>query len=271
MPYQSVNGIDIYYEEQGWGKPLLLLNGLAFPMDLWFAQIRDLSADFRVIAADNRGIGRSGKPDEEYSIPLMASDAVGLLKSLGIEKAHIAGLSMGGFIAQEIALTYPDIVDHLVLIATSMGGERSRELGQPFWEKVGPAIAGKPAEEVYRTDLTMMTAPGFAQKHKDIFEQAVQLRMRQPQPLWAFLRQLAACQVFDVSSRVQEIAQPVMIIAGKDDPVTPFPLSLDILEKLPGAKMISYENCGHAILLEKAGELTRDIRAFLLNGAAGGV
>ncbi|NLN39316.1 MAG: alpha/beta fold hydrolase [Smithella sp.] len=265
MPYQKINGIEIYYEQHGQGRPLLLLNGLAFPMDLWFAQIPDLSADFRVIAPDNRGIGRSGKPDEEYSIALMASDAVGLLKALGIEKAHIAGLSMGGFIAQEIALSCPGLVDRLILIATSMGGSRARELGRPFWEKVVPAIAGKPAAEVYRTDLSMMSAPGFAEKHKDILEQAVGLRMKNPQPLRAFMRQYAACEAFDTNSRVQAIAQPVMVIAGKDDPVIPFPLSEDFLKKLPGAKMISYENCGHAVLLEKARELTRDIREFLLD------
>lgn len=84
MPYQTVNGIKIYYEEKGTGEPLLLINGLAFPMDLWFAQIEELSKDFRVIALDNRGIGRSDKPDDVYSMSLMVFDVVGLLRSLGI-------------------------------------------------------------------------------------------------------------------------------------------------------------------------------------------
>ncbi|MFO7568583.1 MAG: alpha/beta fold hydrolase, partial [Smithellaceae bacterium] len=79
MPHQTVNGIQIYYEEQGQGEPLLLINGLAFPMDLWFAQIEALSKDFRVIALDNRGIGRSDKPDCPYSVAMMASDTVALL------------------------------------------------------------------------------------------------------------------------------------------------------------------------------------------------
>ncbi len=83
MPHQTVNGIKIYYEEQGKGEPLILINGLAFPMDLWFAQMGELSKDFRVIALDNRGIGRSDKPDEEYSIAMMASDTVGLLQGTG--------------------------------------------------------------------------------------------------------------------------------------------------------------------------------------------
>lgn len=263
MPHQTVNGIKIYYEEQGMGEPLILINGLAFPMNLWFAQIRELSKDFRVIALDNRGIGQSDKPDEEYSIALMASDAVGLLKTLGIEKSHVAGLSMGGFISQEIALSYPDSVNRLILVATGMGGPRSIELGKPFWEKAAAAIAGKTPEQVYRMDLTLMTAPGFGEKHPDILDQAVALRMKNPQPLYAFLRQFAACNAFDDNQRAQNILQPTMIILGKDDPIFPIPLAADFRQKLPKAQMIIYENCGHAIHLEKADQLTRDIHEFL--------
>jgi pimeloyl-ACP methyl ester carboxylesterase len=265
MPHQTVNGIKIYYEEQGKGEPLILINGLAFPMDLWFAQIRELSNDFRVIALDNRGIGRSDKPDDEYSIAMMAADVVGLLKTLGIEKSHVAGLSMGGFIAQEIALSYPDMVNRLILVATGMGGARSLALGKPFWEKTAAAIAGKPAEQVYRTDLTLMTAPGFVEKHPDILDQAVRLRMKHPQPLHAFLRQFAAANVFDINGCAQNISQPTLIILGKDDPIFPIPLAEDFRERLPKAKMIIYENCGHAIHLEKPDQLSRDMREFLNN------
>ncbi|RPH86976.1 MAG: alpha/beta fold hydrolase [Deltaproteobacteria bacterium] len=265
MPHSTVNGIKIYYEEQGKGEPLILINGLAFSMDLWFAQIRELSKDFRVIALDNRGIGRSDQPDEEYSIAMMASDAVGLLQSLGIAKAHVVGLSMGGFISQEIALSYPEVVNRLILVATGMGGARSLALGKPFWQKADAAIAGKPPEQVYRTDLTLMTAPGFAERHSDIIDQAVVLRMENPQPLRAFRRQFAACSAFDNNHRAQNISQPTMIILGKDDPIFPIPLADDFRQKLPKAQIIIYENCGHAIHLEKADQLSIDIREFLKN------
>jgi len=264
MPYQTVNGIRVYYEEQGTGESLILINGLAFPMDLWFAQSRELSRDFRVIALDNRGIGRSDKPNVEYSIAMMAADAVGLLGALNIEKSHVAGLSMGGFIAQEIALSYPDMVNRLVLVATGMGGARSLALGKPFWEKVAAAIAGKPPEQVYRADLTLMTAPGFPEKHPDVLDQAVALRMKNPQPLHAFMRQLAACNAFDNNNLAQNISQPTQIILGMDDPIFPLPLADDFRRKLPNAKMIFYENCGHAIHLEKPDQLNRDIREFLI-------
>jgi len=263
MPHQTVNGISIYYEEQGKGDPLLLINGLAFPMDLWYAQIADLSKDFRVIALDNRGIGRSDMPDEEYSIALMASDAVGLLRELGIDRAHVVGLSMGGFISQEIALSYPAWVHCLILIATGMGGPRSLELGRPFWEKATAEIQGKTPEQVYRTDLTLMAAPGFAAGYPDVVEKAVSLRMKNVQPLQAFLRQLNACNVFDINERAQRISQPTLIVLGKDDPLFPIVLADDYRKKLPNAKMIIYENCGHAILLEQPDRLSRDIREFI--------
>ena len=263
MPHVNVNGISIYYEEQGTGEPLVLINGLAFPMDLWFAQIAELSKDFRVIALDNRGIGRSDKPDGDYSIALMASDTVGVLAGLGIQKAHIAGLSMGGFIAQEIALSYPAIVDKLVLIATGLGGEESLALGKPFWDTIQKAIFGKSAQEIYRIDLTLMAAPGFAQQHPKILDRAVALRLKNSQPLHGFLRQQAACSAFDVNARAKNISQPTLIILGKDDPLFPIVLADDFRRALPEAKMIIYENCGHAILLEKADQLSKDIREFL--------
>ena len=263
MPYQTVNGIQIYYEEQGKGEPLMLINGLSFPMDLWFAQIEELSKDFRVIALDNRGIGRTDKPDEEYSIPLMASDAVGLLKALDIHRSHLAGLSMGGFIAQEIALTYPDKVNRLILIATGMGGPRSLALGKPFWDRMAAAIAGKKPWEIYRIDLTLMTAPGFVEQHPDTLDKAVELRMENPQPLHAFVRQYTAAGLFDSNERVQKIDQPTLIVLGREDPIFPIALAEDFREKMPHATMIIYEQCGHAILLEKPDRLSKDIRDFL--------
>lgn len=263
MPYQSVNGIKIYYEEQGKGEPLLLINGLAFPMDLWFAQIRELSRDFRVIALDNRGIGRSDMPDEEYSIAMMAADAVGLLKALGIEKSSVVGLSMGGFISQEIALSYPERVNRLILVATGMGGARSAELSKPFWEKTAAAIEGKKPEQAYRIDITLMSAPGFVERNPDIVDQAVALRMKNPQPAYAFLRQFVAASVYDINSKAHNISHPTLIILAEDDPIFPIALADDYRKALPEAKMIIYENCGHAVILEKAERLNVDIRDFL--------
>lgn len=263
MPYQTVNGIQIYYEERGKGEPLLLINGLSFSLDLWLAQIEELSRDFRVIALDNRGVGQSDKPDEEYTISLMASDAVKLLQTLDIRKAHIGGLSMGGYIAQEIALTYPEMVNRLVLMATSMGGEKALKLGMPFWEKAAAALQGLPPAQMYRVDLALMTAPGFCEKNQDKLEWASSCRLKNPQPMHGFLRQFAAASMFDINDRAHKITHPALVIMGREDPIFPISLADDYLEKLPDVKLIVYENCGHALLLEKAAQLSCDIREFL--------
>ncbi len=154
-------------------------------------------------------------------------------------------------------------IGEMVLVATGMGGARSLELGRPFWEKAAAAIAGKPAQEVYRIDLTLMTSPGFAKAHPEVMDQAVGLRMQNPQPLDAFLRQLAACNAFDSTRRTGAISAPALIVLGNDDPIFPIALADDFRKTLPQAKMIIYEKCGHAIHLEKPSELSCDIRAFL--------
>ncbi len=263
MPYRTINGIQIYYEEHGAGDPLLLINGLALPMDLWFLQIRELSKRYRVIAPDNRGIGRSDKPDEPYSIALMAADTAGLMAALGIEKVHVAGLSMGGFIAQELTLTFPGMVDRLILIATGTGGPLLQKLSRPFWKQVRRELTGLKPDEMYRRDLTLMTAPGFPERHPELLERSVVLRLQNRQPLFAFLRQYAAASAFESADRCHRITQPVLIILGDQDRLFPIALAGDFHKRLPHARLIVYENCGHAILLEEAERLNRDIQDFL--------
>jgi pimeloyl-ACP methyl ester carboxylesterase len=120
----EVNDISLYYEMHGSGAPLVLIAGLGYASWLWWKQVPALSRHFTVITLDNRGVGQSDKPDIPYSIPLYASDTVGLLSALGIEQAAIFGVSMGGFIAQEIAMSYPQRVRALILGCTSFGGPR---------------------------------------------------------------------------------------------------------------------------------------------------
>jgi pimeloyl-ACP methyl ester carboxylesterase len=174
MPFQRVNGIQIYYEEHGKGDPLLLIQGLGYPSGMWFLQIPALARNFRTIVFDNRGVGRTDKPDEEYSIPLMASDAAGLLHALGIKKAHVVGVSLGGYIAQELALSQPDLVDRLVLLATSCGGPEYVELTQAFWEEVAalghisnPHSRNHIGRQITKVDVKKMhrSTSGWTQPH----------------------------------------------------------------------------------------------------------
>ena len=122
MP-KGLQGIDLYYEIHGEGVPLIMIRGLGSTADHWVAQMPAFSEKFRVVIFDNRGIGRSDKPDIPYTIGMMAQDTVGLMHALNIRRAHVLGISMGGMMAQEIAIRYPEMVHGLVLGCTHCGGK----------------------------------------------------------------------------------------------------------------------------------------------------
>ena len=135
MATVNVNDCKIYYEIHGEGAPLVLIMGLRRNVEWWYRQIPSLSRQFQVIAFDNRGAGRSDKPDMEYSIRLFADDTAGLMDALNISKARILGISMGGYIAQELALNYPAKVHSLLLGCTGPGGARAVLMSPERMEK----------------------------------------------------------------------------------------------------------------------------------------
>jgi 3-oxoadipate enol-lactonase len=122
MPFVENQGAKLYWDEQGAGEPLLLIMGLSYPSYMWHRSRPVLASRYRSIAFDNRGIGQSEVPDGVYSISLMASDAAAVLDAAGVQTAHLFGVSMGGMIAQEFALQYPDRVRSLILGCTAAGG-----------------------------------------------------------------------------------------------------------------------------------------------------
>ncbi len=143
MPYAETNGISLYYEEYGEGHPLVLIHGLGSSLESWSVQVPIYSQHFRVIVYDNRGSGRSEKPDYPYTMEQMADDAVGLMDFLGIEKAHFAGKSMGGMISQWIGIKHPTRVNKLVIGCSSAHRDEVGDLllktARNITDKAGPA------------------------------------------------------------------------------------------------------------------------------------
>jgi pimeloyl-ACP methyl ester carboxylesterase len=125
MPYATSNGTQIYWEESGAGEPLLLIMGLGYSSLMWHRIRLVVSAHYRTILFDNRGVGKSDVPAGAYSIAQMASDAAAVLDAAGVARANVFGVSMGGMIAQEFAISYPDRVNRLVLGCTACGGRNS--------------------------------------------------------------------------------------------------------------------------------------------------
>lgn len=262
MPYSKVNGIQVYYEEHGSGFPLLLVQGLGYPSGMWFAQIPEMSARFRTIVLDNRGVGKSDKPDEEYTVALMASDAAGLLKSLGVQKAHVAGVSLGGYIAQELALHEPELVDRLVLLATSCGGPCYLELTKSLWGEIAK-LAGLPPERIIREGMAFATTEEFYRVRPDLIDRSVAVRMEVLQPYYAFTRQSAAAMNFDSRDRAGLIRHPTLILAGARDRVMPLVLTEELARKIPHCRMRVIPNAAHLLFLEAAEEVNREIIDFL--------
>jgi len=192
MPQADVNGIKVYYEIHGKGDPLVLIMGLRRNAEWWYCQIPALSEHFKVIAFDNRGAGRSEKPRMDYSIRLFADDTAGLLEALKIKSAHVLGISMGGYIAQELAINYPDKVRCLILGCTSCGGERAVLMSQERMKEF-EAVEGLTPEEILRKNMDLYFSDAFIQEHPEKIEEFMEISFRYPQPPEFFERQFASC------------------------------------------------------------------------------
>lgn len=262
MAFVQVNGIRIYYEEYGSGYPVLLIQGLGYPSGMWFMQIPFLSRHFRTIVMDNRGVGKSDKPDQEYTVGLMASDAAQLLRSLRIPKAHVVGVSLGGYIAQELALNDPGLVDRLVLMATSCGGTRYLELTKALWNEIAK-LAGLPPEQIIRQGMAFAVAEKFYRNFPESIERSVGIRMENLQPLFAFTRQSAAAMSFDSRNRAHLIRHPTLILAGAQDRVMPLVLTEELAKKVPHAQLKVFPHSAHLLFLEEADAVNRAIVDFL--------
>ena len=172
MPHLNANGIRIYYEIHGKGDPLVLIMGLRRNVEWWYCQIPLLSKHFKVIAFDNRGAGRSDKPKMDYSIRLFADDTAALMEALKIKKANVLSISMGGYIAQELAINYPDKIRSLILGCTSCGGERAVVMSQERKKKF-EAVEGLTPEEILKNNMDIYFSDEFIQGHPENIEEFI--------------------------------------------------------------------------------------------------
>ena len=262
MPAIRVNDVDLYYETCGEGIPLVLIMGLRRNLEWWYCQIPALSEHFKVIAFDNRGAGRSGKPDMEYSIRLFADDTAGLMEGLGIGSAHILGISMGGYIAQELALRYPDKVRSLILGCTSGGGSRAVLMSEERLKKF-TANEGLTPAEILMKDMDIYFSDGFIAQNPGWIREFIEISLRHYQPAFAFFRQFAACLKHDTAERLGGLKAPALILSGDDDPLVPPQNSLILKELLPGSQLCFFPGGRHLFFLERADEFNRKTIEFL--------
>lgn len=262
MPAIRVNDIRLYYEIRGAGAPLVLIMGLRRNLEWWYCQTPSLSKHFKVIAFDNRGAGRSDKPEMEYTISRFADDTAGLMEALGIDNAHVLGISMGGYIAQELALGYPDKVRSLILGCTGCGGRRAVPMGEERMKKF-TANEGLSPEEILRKDMDIYFSDRFIEAQPEKVLQFVRVSLMHYQPREAFFRQLAACLAHDTADRLGGIRVPALVMTGDDDPLVPAQNSLILKELLPASTLSVFPGRRHCFFIEEAARFNREVEAFI--------
>ncbi len=261
MPKNRVNDIEIYYDVYGSGEPILLIMGLGGSMFGWQSQIPTLSQHLRVIALDNRGSGRSDMPQSDYSMGLFADDAAGLLQALEYESAHVFGVSMGGMIAQELALRHPSMVRSLILGATSPCLLAMPPQPRAF-EATVKAQEMEPRQAFESTIWTGYSDEYLAAHMEDIWRRAqVETAYASPPEFWR--RQYDAVVKHDTRERLGAIRAPTLVIGGEDDPLVPPENSRYLAEHIPHAELVLFPKMRHSFNVELEEETNQAVLDFV--------
>jgi pimeloyl-ACP methyl ester carboxylesterase len=262
MPKANVQGINLYYEVHGSGYPLILIRGLGSNADHWYCQVPAFSSHYSVVVFDNRGIGRSDIPDAPFTISKMAEDTVLLMDVLGIAKAHILGISMGGMIAQEIALKYGRRVNGLILACTHCGGVHAvqpapdiiKDLSESLF--AGTQEAAQKAIRCLFSDRTIQQTPDVVQRYGEVSK-------RFPPAAQVLIHQLKAIQGHDTWGDLIRIQNPTLVLVGKEDVLIPPENSKILAERIPNARLRVIEGGGHQFLIEQPDAFNNAVLEFL--------
>jgi 3-oxoadipate enol-lactonase len=263
MPHVQVNGVKLHYEIEGQGHPLLLIMGLGAPAAAWDPIfIQEMTKTHKVVTYDNRGTGLSEKPDIPYSIAMFASDAVGLLDALDISRAHVFGVSMGGMIAQETAIHYPQRVASLILGCTTPGGKRAVP-APPQSLKALEGRAGQTPEEAARAGWKLSFSEGFIREHRDELEAHLPRVLAHVTPRFAYERHFQATMTLRVFKQLKEVKAPTLVATGRDDVLIPAANSEILAREIPGAELAIFDDAGHGFITSAREPFLRVLREFL--------
>lgn len=248
MPFVVRGGVKIWYDLVGSGTPLVLIQGLGYPSAASWRVIPDLAARHTVVLIDNRGVGLSDSPAGSFSIETMAADAAAVLDHAGIAAAHIAGFSMGGLIAQELALSRPDLALTLVLGCTSPGGEAaiplSAEVAEQFtdWGEVPAEEAAWRSSVVCYADTTPRESIGAD----------IEVRMEFPTDRRGYLHQVQAVATYG-GARARLLKQwdrPTLVVHGDRDQIVPVANASVLRDAIPHAEVVLVEGAGHILMTD---------------------
>jgi pimeloyl-ACP methyl ester carboxylesterase len=250
MPTVAVNGIDIYFERSGGGQPLLFLNGSGATLSTSSLLIAPFAERFDVVAHDQRGLGRTSVPPGPYTMADYAADAAGVLDAVGWERCRVVGISFGGMVAQELAVTWPERVERLALLCTSPGGAGGASY--PLHE-----LAGLDPEERARRGATLLDTrftPDWLAEHESDRMLAEMMASRasgakSDDVLRGEREQLEARRHHDVCDRLARIDCPTLVACGRYDGIAPPANGEAIADRVPGAEIRLYDG-GHAFMAQ---------------------
>ncbi|HWC26020.1 MAG TPA: alpha/beta fold hydrolase [Solirubrobacteraceae bacterium] len=260
MPTAKIAGAELYYERRGQGAAMLLLQGLGGNTLHWGEGfLGALEADFELVLYDHRGAGRSGPLTGEHTIADLAGDALALLDALGIDRAHVVGISMGGMVAQELALLAPERVRTLTLGCTFPGGPEATMTDTAVIAMLAEAVLSGDQERATRVGYEVMIAAEYG-RQEGAYELYREVAAQHPAPLPVLMAQLSAIVDHDTSERLGEIEAPTLVIHGTDDRLMD-PSNAELIARLvPGARLELLEGSGHMFFWEQPERSARLVR-----------
>lgn len=261
MPLAKAGEIELSYERAGDGPPLLLIMGMSGTKHHWGEPLlEELRRDFDTIAYDHRDAGDSTKTGQPFTIAQLAEDAALLLQALELDSAHVMGISMGGMVAQELALAHPERIRSLTLGCTYCGGEGSVLTSQDVLRRLAEAMSSGDRARAIRTGWEVNVSPSFA-ADEDIYATFLEIGMRHALPVPAIMSQMSAIAGHDTSARLGDVRAPTLVVHGTLDQMLPVANGHMIAGLIPGSRLEILEDVGHLFFWEKperAAELVRE-------------
>jgi pimeloyl-ACP methyl ester carboxylesterase len=262
MPEILLNQRQIYYESHGDGFPLILIRGFGSCADHWYAQTPDFSSRYRVVTFDNRGVARSSDSQEPFTIKDMADDTIGLMDGLRIKRAHILGLSMGGMIAQEIAIGHPRRVKGLILASTHCGGKGQERAAPNVLQSFERLITDGSLEARLKA-FSHLFAPHTMRDKPNSVQKYLSVSAKHPVSPDALKKQGEAVQGHDACDRLQLIESHTLVLTGSADELVPPVNSTILAEAIPRSELVIIQGCGHQVLIEEPQICNQAMMAFL--------
>jgi pimeloyl-ACP methyl ester carboxylesterase len=261
MPLAQAGQIELSYDRAGAGPPLLMIMGMSGTKHHWGERVlADLRRDFDVIVYDHRDAGESTRTGAPFTIADLAQDAAGLLAALEVESAHVMGISMGGMVAQELALAHSEQVRALTLGCTYCGGQDSSLAGEDVVGRLGEAMASGDRARAIRTSWEVNVSAGFAANEAE-WERFLATGMRYGLPVAVIVEQMKAIAGHDTSARLAGVRAPTLVVHGTVDQLIPTRNGRMIAELIDGSRLEILDGIGHMFFLEqpeRTAELVRE-------------